>query len=298
MSSAIQLAVEFLRRHRALRALAVIFAVPLFAVAVWVYFGVHIFPDWWHDRFHIFTEQITQVLLIVISVCGATLTLCLLSFSELASVKLSGLEIELQPIRKEREEIRHRIEHETGGPNVFDTIQLGLNQITEYYTINKGQARRSFVFSVFSSAAGLLTLIGGIWLFYFRKTPNLQLATLSGIGGILLQFIDGASFYIYNKSLSQLNYFYDKLVRMQDTMLAIQLSSSLKDESRQQALQERLIVEILTRQGVVRNIPLPGQETEPSINASVAATNTSRPPSKKKNAESKGPVVLRDQSSA
>ncbi|MGC2695655.1 MAG: hypothetical protein WA738_07685 [Candidatus Angelobacter sp.] len=178
----------------------------------------------------------------------AVLAICLLSASK-QSFELGGIEVELAPIRRERKEIRERIEHGPSAANVLSTIELGLNQITEYYTINKSQARKSFSFSVFAVVMGLVTLIGGAWLFYFGKTPNVGLAALSGIGGLLLQFIGGASFYIYNKSLAQLNYFYDKLVRMQDTMLSIQLCDQLEDKARQSAIRERLILEILTRQG-------------------------------------------------
>jgi len=177
------------------------------------------------------------------------LALCALSFTKL-SIDIGGIELELEPIRKERLEIRQRIEHGRSAANVLSTIELGLNQITEYYTINKSQARKSFSFSVFAVIMGLITLIGGTWLFYFGKTPNIGLAALSGIGGLLLQFIGGASFYIYNKSLAQLNYFYDKLVRMQDTMLSIQLCNQLEDKSRQNKIREQLILEILTRQGI------------------------------------------------
>jgi hypothetical protein len=45
---------------------------------------------------------------------------------------------ELQPIRTERREIQERILHQKE-PNIFDTIQLSLNQLNEYYTINKAQ---------------------------------------------------------------------------------------------------------------------------------------------------------------
>jgi len=192
--------------------------------------------------------MISQPLLGAIAFSGVLLGICLLSFMPREVLEVSGLELELQPIRKERAEIRERIEQEAV-PNVFDTIQLGLNQITEYYTINKSQARKSFAFSVFAVIMGLCTLIGGIWLFYFGKAPNVRLAALSGIGGLLLQFIGGASFYIYNKSLDQLNFFYDKLIRMQDTMLSIQLCNALEDKSRQDSIRERLILEILTRHG-------------------------------------------------
>src|SRR5262245_27727954 len=39
---------------------------------------------------------------------------------------------EVEPIRKEREEIRDRIRLKQ--PDIFDTVQLNLNQLEEYYT--------------------------------------------------------------------------------------------------------------------------------------------------------------------
>ena len=50
---------------------------------------------------------------------------------------------ELEPIRQERMAIEERLSHKAE-PDIFDTIQLNLNQLNEYYVINKSQARRSF----------------------------------------------------------------------------------------------------------------------------------------------------------
>jgi hypothetical protein len=260
MTPLVQVAIDFLKRHPLVRATAAVLTFFLLAASTWIFVGVHVFPDWWHHHYNIFPELISQPLLGAMSISAVVFGLCLLSYMHRPLMEISGVELELQPIRKERAEIRQRIEHDAV-PNVLDTIQLGLNQITEYYTINKSQARKSFAFSVFSVITGLGTLIGGIWLFYFGKAPNVQLAALSGIGGLLLQFIGGASFYIYNKSLDQLNYFYDKLVRMQDTMLSIQLCNALENKSRQDVIREQLILEILTRHGSSVSPVGPGGKT-------------------------------------
>jgi len=245
----LQLFIDFLKSHKVLRSTIITLFTLLFSVSGWLYAGVSLFPEWWWDHFHLESHTAPGFLQTLAAVSGVVLALCALSFTKL-SIDIGGIELELEPIRKERLEIRQRIEHGRSAANVLSTIELGLNQITEYYTINKSQARKSFSFSVFAVIMGLITLIGGTWLFYFGKTPNIGLAALSGIGGLLLQFIGGASFYIYNKSLAQLNYFYDKLVRMQDTMLSIQLCNQLEDKSRQNKIREQLILEILTRQGI------------------------------------------------
>jgi hypothetical protein len=153
-------------------------------------------------------------------------------------------------LREERHKIQKRLA-EKPKPDVLDTIQLSLNQLTEYYAINKSQARNSFSFSVFAVIVGLATLIGGIWFFYLTEKQNIQLATISGIAGVLIQFIGGAYFYLYRRSLDQLNYFFNQLVKMQDTMLSIRLCEQIVPKERQNELRETVILRLLERSSTV-----------------------------------------------
>lgn len=112
---------------------------------------------------------------------------------------------ELQTLQLER----RAIEGEIKGKNhidVFDSIRLSLNKLEEYYTINTNQARHSFTFSLLAIILGLAVLIAGIMFFYVGN-DNITLAAISSISGIIVQFIGGAYFVMYKKSLSQLNRF-------------------------------------------------------------------------------------------
>lgn len=150
---------------------------------------------------------------------------------------------ELEPIRQRGTEIRQRLGAQRQ-PEVFDTVQLGLNQLEEYYTINKGQARNSFRFSILAVVAGLGTVLGGVWLFYLKKL-DAPFAAVSAMAGIVLQFIGGAGFYLYNKSIEQLSHFHDRLIRMQETMLAVALCEQIKDDNRRESLKERMVLELV-----------------------------------------------------
>lgn len=157
---------------------------------------------------------------------------------------------EIDALRRERAELRARLDTEAsskhqGPADVLDTIRLSLNQLTEYYTINKGQAKSSFRASMGAMVVGLLTILVGIWIFYTSPGGDVKVAVIAGIAGILAEFIAGAYFYLYNRSLTQLNYFYDKLTAMQDTMLAIRLCDTLP-EPRATATKERLIEVLIT----------------------------------------------------
>jgi hypothetical protein len=179
---------------------------------------------------------------------------------------------ELAPIRKEREEIRHRIKEKE--PDIFDTIQLNLNQLSEYYTINKSQARNSFRASVTAIVIGFFTIIIGIWVFYWSKASsgstaavaaNQNLGYLSVIGGVLLQFIGGAYFYLYNRSLIQLNFFFARLTVMQDTMLSIKLCDQISEPPTKTKILERLIFEIITRGASMRKELAEGTPRAPAL---------------------------------
>lgn len=170
----------------------------------------------------------------------------LLSFMFFAvSVRKSPIDSELEQIHEERKEITKKIESESTH-DIFNTIQLSLNQLNEYYTINKGQAKSSFGFSIFAIVIGLLTILVGIWLYYF-KIREIQVTYLTSISGVILEFIGGAYFFMYKKSLGQVNFFFGQLIKIQDTMLAINLAKNNSDNDKKSALEEKIIVSLLER---------------------------------------------------
>jgi hypothetical protein len=132
-------------------------------------------------------------------VLGAYIVFTILLF--LASAAYTGitvigggeLRLELKSLHEERKDITDRLADKQR-PDILDTIQLSLNQLNEYYTINKSQARNSFSFSVSAVVFGLATTIGGIWIFYLGDNPRVDVAVITSLSGVLLQFIGGAYF--------------------------------------------------------------------------------------------------------
>ena len=201
-------------------------------------------PDWLED------VRYTRALPIGIAGIYLSLTVvlvCLSSFLGEYTSETSELQEELAPIRQERIAIQARIAQEPRA-DVLDTIQLSLNQLAEYYTISKGQARGSFLVSVGAMILGFVTLISGIWILFIPSADPASIrtiSTVSTIGGVLTQFIGASYFYLYNKTIAQMNYFYDRLVKLQDTMLSIRLCDGIEDKALQYDLREKLVLTIL-----------------------------------------------------
>jgi hypothetical protein len=205
-------------------------------------------------------ELLNGDLAVAIAVGGvfsaSLLATALLSFAT-PSLHISRVDQELAPILKERHELRERVS-EKNEPDLFDAVQLNLNQLSEYYTINKSQARSTFRASISAIVVGLLTMVAGVWIFYFRDVPNTNLTYLTVVCGVLLEFIGGAYFYLHNRSLSQLNFFFSRLVTIQDTMLSIKLSELIEPQERRSHILERLIFVIISR-----DVKLPAEPTVP-----------------------------------
>ena len=172
------------------------------------------------------------------------LTLASLGLAIVSGVQ-SVVDKELDKIHVEREKITTKIEQEET-PDIFDTIQLSLNKIDEYYAINQGQARSSFRFCIAAVVVGLITIVAGIWFYYF-KVRDIQIAYITGFSGVLLEFIGGAYFFIYKKSVEQVNFFFGQLIRIQDTMVAINLAKNMGDEEKRAGLIEKIVVSLLER---------------------------------------------------
>jgi len=52
---------------------------------------------------------------------------------------------------------------------------------------------------------------------------------------------------MYKKSLDQVNFFFGQLIKVQDTMLAINLAKAIKEDSKKVDMQEKIIVSLLER---------------------------------------------------
>ena len=199
--------------------------------------------------FYIWTPSIADILRSIFLITSLiSILIFLINILSFTNIKISagGLDFELKNIRDERERIKKRLSRKTD-TNIFDTVQFSLNQLTEYYTINKSQARSSYRWSVFGILVGLITLLTAIWIIFFQDTPKIEIAIISGISGILIEFLSATNFYIYRKSIIQLNYFFQELIKMQDTMLAIGICNGIEDEIKKNALKEYIIKSLIER---------------------------------------------------
>jgi hypothetical protein len=103
----------------------------------------------------------------------------------------------------------------------------------------------SFWASLAALVTGLAVLVFGVRLIFGGASG--QTGNLVTIGGVLTQFIAAGFFFLYSQNLKQLNVFYEKLIRHQDTMYAIGLATHHLPEARKADAMETVIATLLTR---------------------------------------------------
>jgi hypothetical protein len=237
-SSPISTAGRILIKNKSARKIALFLLILFFVISI----GIFLYATFWvedtNQRYYL-QNKIFPLSTLPVAI------IFLIFLSGWKDVLISKVDIQVGKLREERKEITQKIENKKE-IDIFQTIQLSLNQLTEYYTINKSQASISFIFSSVAIIIGLLTIVSGIWLFYLGN-QNIQLTVISGIAGILLEFIGGAYFFMYKKSLEQVNFFYGQLIKIQDTMLSINLANNIPNEEKKADIIEKIIESLLER---------------------------------------------------
>jgi hypothetical protein len=113
---------------------------------------------------------------------------------------------------------------QTGDHDATAVISFRLTELDTYYAMNKRQAQASFQVSIIATFVGLGTILTGVLLFYFKDNPRLEVSGLTAVGGLLAEFIAATHLYLYKRGLEETRHYFDRLSRLQDTLLAIQLA--------------------------------------------------------------------------
>lgn len=223
--------VEFLRVHPLARATVAILGVAIVAASIPSMSGLKVV---WLSGFGLFT---------LVFVGPAFL------WASTVSGPRFELEFAAEPpspgdAQKERREAEKQFE-KSNAPE--DALKLDLTRLQEYYALNQSQARSSFRWAKISMFVGFSTIIGGVWLFYFRNVqqPDKFMAALSTAAGCVVSLVSGLFLRLYSKTQDRSLVYYEKLARMQKLYVAIRLVEAHTDPVKQTDARNLVIGELL-----------------------------------------------------
>lgn len=166
-----------------------------------------------------------------------------------AEEEKSQVEKTIKEFEKEEEIIAKEIsEKDTAG--LLPTIRYSGETLKTYYKISIKQTSRSFSFSVIAMFMGFFIILFGIastfgFLAYlFREIRPTDINNIVIAGGVLAEIISALFLWVYNKSSSQLTYFYNRQIQAHNVILAFRIADTMcgttKDETKREIVKNIL----------------------------------------------------------
>lgn len=149
--------------------------------------------------------------------------------------RLSQCENKREEIEREYKQQKQQKEEKDIDENTkkFYVLRLKLGKIDEFYIIHQAQTNSIFCLSIFLILLGFLMIMASVFGIGTIIQPTLkrELSLISGISGVLLQFLGGVNLIVYNKTLQQANRFYNKLIETYDKLVSIKVKLPSKRKS-------------------------------------------------------------------
>lgn len=137
------------------------------------------------------------------------------------------------------EELTNRLDEDF----INNLIKINIHQINAYNNQTKSQANKSFIIAVITSIVGFVITCTGIWYVLSDRT-NVDGGYFTSIIGVLIQFISGVIFYLYNKTVAEMSEYHKKLILIQNIGLALKSSETFEETKKTEA-REKIIEELL-----------------------------------------------------
>jgi hypothetical protein len=165
------------------------------------------------------------------------LVIAAIAFQTRATLQENALEaeIELQEVKKR---IAARLPAETLGSSpqnrqvsYFDSlVKINIDNLAEYYSLIKVHTNNSFRASLIAAYVGFVFILIGV-IAGFWGAATATPAILAAASGIIIEFISGVFFYLYNKTVRELKGYHDSLLSVQNVLLSLKLVSDTEDAS-------------------------------------------------------------------
>jgi len=112
--------------------------------------------------------------------------------------------------------------------DVFEnSIKMSYKYLDQYYLQTREQAQRGFFVTVCVATLGAILIFIGVVAMFFGKAEPSYVTCASGV---ITEFIAAIFFYLYNRTVSSMSRYHNKLVLSQNISIALKVSDSLPPE--------------------------------------------------------------------
>ncbi len=155
---------------------------------------------------------------------------------------ISLLEVKISRIKRIVLEYEAIFLREEVKNDIFEnSIEMSYKYLDQYYLQTREQAQKGFIVTVCVSIVGAILVSAGIIAMFFDVTNSAYVSTAAGI---ITEFIATIFFYLYNKTVSSMSKYHNKLVLSHNISIALKVAESLPDKD-QTSTKENIIQELL-----------------------------------------------------
>lgn len=120
--------------------------------------------------------------------------------------------------------------------NIYSkSIKMSYTYLNKYYAQTQEQASKGFFVTVIISLFGAVIIILGILSMYFGITEPAYITVATGA---LTEIISSVFFYLYNKTITSMSKYHDKLVLSQNVAYALEIVDTISDNEKDEAKKE------------------------------------------------------------
>ncbi len=148
----------------------------------------------------------------------------------------------------EKHDLASRLESATGDDIYKYVLLINVSSLEGYVAQTRLQAEQSFVLTKNVSIAGFVLIgVGVAYAVYITGSGEgtLSAAYLSSALGIVTEFISGVLFFLYTRTLQQINRFHDKLIANQQMALSLLSTGSISDDEQRDRTRMELARELM-----------------------------------------------------
>lgn len=111
--------------------------------------------------------------------------------------------------------------------DIFEnSIKMSYKYLDEYYAQTRDQARKGFIITFCVAIFGALLVGFGILMMFLEKTNPSYVTCASGV---VTEFIAAIFFYLYNKTITSMSNYHNKLVLSHNISIALKVADSLPE---------------------------------------------------------------------
>ena len=142
---------------------------------------------------------------------------------------------EKNKVTKEKREIKEEIDNylasfQDGNLDVLTLIRRNLTLLREAYIISKQQVRNVFSAAIFTCCLGFIVFATGI--IGFSSQGKGMILVCATVSGAVIEIIAGLIFWIYGRSVEQLNTFHKTFYENQKLLSSIHLVNSVSESNK------------------------------------------------------------------